>query len=445
MKWLLSTISVLIILALILAAPINRAPLAEREYFQQMQKQLDTLHLPKYRSTDRLKVGWSMFNLIPDHPMPMAGYRPRNSFETVHDSLYTRIIAIDNGSLTSYIISVDLLLFPPALRTVLNNKIDSLGRNNEFVYLSATHTHNGLGGWERSMAGEFALGNYDNDWVERTANSIITHMHIAKQSMKYGSLSYWESNAPEYVSNRLDPQFGDEDGKLRGISIVRDDSSRAILVTYSAHPTSISSKNLSLSGDYPAEIIRQLNQQGYTFSMFLAGMVGSHRLDGLDETDFERTRNAGKSLAEKIAARNEKTSYDSLHISVAHIPIQFGPSQLRIAKNWHIRDWVFRLIGKPLEGEVTFLELGNIVLLGMPCDFSGEIFVDHKLGEYAEQHDINLIITSFNGYYTGYVTSDEHYDIQKKEEVMTMNWSGPYYGEYYASIIKRLLDKGSYD
>ena len=66
--------------------------------------------------------------------------------------------------------------------------------------------------------------------------------------------------------------------------------------------------------------------------------------------------------------------------------------------------------------------------------------VNH-IAEVAGQQNKKVIITSFNGDYAGYITEDEHYESIAKEEVMALNWVGPYYGSYFAEMINTLLKK----
>ena len=67
--------------------------------------------------------------------------------------------------------------------------------------------------------------------------------------------------------------------------------------------------------------------------------------------------------------------------------------------------------------------------------------MEGKLDSLALSKGKRLIITSFNGNYTGYITRDNNYDHYKKEEVMALNWVGPHYGHYYQEIIKKILAK----
>ena len=252
--------------------------------------------------------------------------------------------------------------------------------------------------------------------------------------------SYFEVNEGDHVENRLVPG-APTDGWLRGLKLVRSDSSIARFITFSAHATSISKKSKTLSGDYPAALIDSLKAKDNSFGMFMAGMVGSHRLAGFDQAEFDLVAQAGGYFQKSILSAAQMPMGDSLEFVTAHVPVRFGEAQLRIAKNWRLRPWAFSSFVNPLQGEFTYLQLGNVVLAGTPCDFSGELFVTKKLGALAQAQNKKLIITSFNGDYAGYITEDSHYETSHKEEVMGMNWVGPYYGEYFAEILVDLVKK----
>jgi neutral ceramidase len=419
-----------------LIGPINRTPLHERDFYQKMRTSFDTLN-PLPSPKGRLKIGWSSFGIIPNYPMPMAGYAPRDHFDSVHDSLYTKLLCISNGFTTSYLISVDLLIFPPRLKELLQTKVKS---PTDFIFLSASHTHSGLGGWDESLLGSVVAGHYDEEWLTAIADSILLNMSKAKQSALHARLSYWETDASEYVSNRL-VENGKTDGKLRGLKVTRGDSTKAILFTYSAHPTNINHKAKVLSGDYPNATNKMLQKNGYKFSMFMAGMVGSHRLSNVEGADYELVGNTAKKLSEKIEKSLVTSRQDSATITALSIDLPLGSSQLRILKEFKIRDWLFTAVFGRLKADITYLKIGNTLFLGTSCDFSGELAVAQQFERIASSKGLNLIVTSFNGNYTGYITDDSHYDEVDREEVRIMNWVGPYYGEYYSEIVNLLIQK----
>lgn len=412
---------------------IDRTPLQEQDFYNNMMSKLDTLRLDSNGSSP-LKVGWTKVNITPDFSMPMAGYIPRDHFENVHDTLYARILVIDNGSFRSAMVNVDLLIFPPLLRDHLYEKKNP----KTFLYLSATHTHNGVGGWDSSIGGRLITGKFSEQYIDDVSAKIA--LAIDKVQTTNASIQYWESDATELIENRVNYDSGKVDGKLRGIKITREDKSTAILFTLSAHATSIQSNVMDLSADYPGKTAIILEQKN-NFAMFMSGMVGSHRFRYTPETSYEFIDN----IAPNLAARIDTARYDSVmsspSIRSAHIPIEFGSAQLRIDKNWKVNNWAFRTLFNKLKGEFTYLEIGDIVFLGTPCDFSGEIFAIDSLEQYASKRGKHLIITSFNGDYDGYITYDGHYEVSSKEEINALNWVGPYYGEYFSTMIKKILDK----
>jgi hypothetical protein len=400
-----------------------------------MMAQLDSFS-STVTEAGKIKAGWKEVNITPSETMPMAGYRPRDHFESVHDSLFARIILLQVGETTVALINVDLLLFPPSLKVAIQKKL-AIGKNNTFFFLSATHTHNGIGGWDKSFIGDFALGDFNPDWIEQASEKIADA--IITTRVLPSSIQYWESEASDLVRNRIVPN-GKEDGKLRGFILQREDSTTACFFSFSAHATSISRHSYVLSADYPGQFIKHL-EKDFDFGMYMAGMVGSHSFNRYEEHDFELIEKESTLLAEKFKVKIKSQSFDSTSTLIAHVPIIFGPSQLRISKNWKVRDWVLDTALGELEGELTYLKIGNIIMIGTPCDFSGEIFVRDQLEELAAQKGNHLIITSFNGNYVGYITYDGHYDSIQSAEVREMNWVGPYYGEYFSAMIKKLITK----
>jgi hypothetical protein len=436
-KWLLYTALALGLITILLIGSIDKTPLQERSFYQTMMKRLDTLTLSQSASSP-VKIGWSKFNITPAYSMPMAGYTPKDKFESVHDSVFCRVLAIENDGSKNFIVSLDLMLFPPIIKERVNQKLKEQNKDY-FIFYSATHTHSSLGGWDGSVVGRLALGTYQDKWIDFTVQNILIHIEKARESSISSTLAYWESDATEYVENRLDRESGKVDGKLRGLTFTRKDSTKGILTSYSGHPTNVDLLSRIISADYPATLTSHLEKNGYEFGMFLAGMVGSHRLKGFEGTDFERIEKAGDELSKKVMAAIPQNLGDSLPIKSAHIPIEFGSSQLRIANSLKVRDWAFSSLIGSLQGELTFLELGNIILLGTPCDFSGEVFVHEKLDSLAALKGKKLIITSFNGNYTGYITADQYYERGDEEEVMALNWVGPYFGAYYSAMIKKII------
>lgn len=415
---------------------IDRSPLDERDFYQSMKSRLDTLQIQSYGSSN-IRVGWAKVNITPTYSMPMAGYIPRDHFEVVHDSLFARIMIVANDDFKAALINVDLLIFPPDLRDKIQDLLEQ-SNDQTFLYLSATHTHNGVGGWDSSLGGRLITGKYSEDWIDWTATRIVTAIQAA--SLVQSKVAFLQADATEWVENRVNADSGKVDGMIRGLRFERADQTSGLLVTYSAHATSIQKERLEVSADYPGKLIEVLEQKD-NFAMFMSGMVGSHRFRYTPENNYEFIDKIAPVLAEKIWSAKSDSATAKPEIRAAHVPIAFGPSQLRIDKDWKLNNWAFKSIFHKLKGELTYLEIGETLLIATPCDFSGEIYTVDRLDSIASAYGKRLVITSFNGDYDGYITYDAHYEKSRKEEINTLNWVGPYYGRYFSEMIQSLVQK----
>jgi neutral ceramidase len=422
------------ILIAISIAPIDRKPLDEQDFYKQSFAAVDAATINHFTGSDSLQIGWASVNITPTQILPMAGYRPRDHFENVHDSLFARVLVIDNGLTTVALITVDLLLFPPllnkSLRKALQDKVD-------FIFVSATHTHNSVGAFDNTVGGELISGRYDSAWLNTLSNKIQDAVQQADATKISATIAYGESYAQDLVANRL-RRSGQKDGTVRSIRIDRADGTKGIFFTFSAHATSIDKKSMTLSADYPGRVIEKLKVSGIDFSMYMAGMVGSHRIEYrmIRMVGFPLMDTFSHELSKRILNIHYKKSDAKSSISFVEVPLFFGASQMRILENWRIRPWLFNALLSPLEGSLTYLKIGDITWVGTPCDFSGELYLNHL-----KSYDAPLMITSFNGSYVGYITEDTAYDEINRTEVRNMNWVGPYHGQFMAELIERLINK----
>ena len=435
LRWFIGFVAALLILIVSLIGTVDDSVIIGRGFYRRTIHRLDTFRPALHRPQARLRAGWAKINITPREPMPMAGYAPRDHFDSVHDSVYIRILAIDNGGIQCFLISADLLLFPPALES----KILQHQGGRRFLYFTATHAHSSLGGWDDSTVGNLILGSYNARWLDSLAAKVNNAMDFAAAHLRPASVNYFETDASEYVENRLDSHRGLIDGMIRGLKILRDDGSKGLFVSYSAHPTNISHLSLALSGDYPASLVKAAERTDYEFAMFASGMVGSHRVKGISETGFLLCDTLASRLYRKVKSATLLRINDST-ISTAIIPVDYGPSQLHLLPHFKVRDWVFKSLFRKLQGDIRYLKIGDVIMLGAPCDFSGEIFTRDGLGKFAASQRQKLFITSFNGDYVGYITYDDHYGHSGQEEVMAMNWVGPHFGGYYSEIVKKIVE-----
>lgn len=428
---------VLFLLATII--PVDRTPYFEADFYKVMSKRLDSLQRnPPSFSSGGFRVGYNVTNLTPGFPVATAGYGNRRGrpFTGVHDSVYVRTIVIDNGKQKVAIVSADLLIIPPAVTSLLQDRLRTIGFALDNTYLNATHTHNSIGNWGEGAAG-IIYGSYSDKVVDFITEKIIASISGAAADTKPSTIKFGAISVPNAVRHRIDGINGKVDDQLRVIELARDDSSRLAILSFNAHPTCLYSKDLELSRDYPGELVDDIEESGYAFAMFLSGAVGSH---GCSPPEY------GKPCLTWMA-KEISTKFNELQpslipgndstLAMLRVPLELGEPQIKIARDWRLRPWVFESAFGNYQPFLTSLRLGPIVFLGTPCDFSGELRQD--IDSVASRYRKQAIITSFNGHYIGYITNDMYYD-SAHYETRLMNWYGPGNGAYISDAMTVLTE-----
>ncbi len=425
--------------------PIDFTPLEKLDEVQHTLNGLNAVKIHESNGNDTLLAGWSVANITPKKPIKMAGYGPRGPYTGVMDSLYSRAVVFNNGSMEAVMITVDLLLFPGEVKNRVQDSLATFGFALDAIYLNATHTHSGFGNWEKSRAGQLIFGQFDEANMDFLVQQIVSGVVAARSNTSPVKIGFKKIDANKWVANRLAGTEGTKDPFLRVISMKKENGELGVIVSFAGHPVNLDADAWALSRDYPGILVDDLEKESnIVFSMFCAGMVGSHSINSNLPKGPERITSVGKSLAEIVKKGLNSMDYQtSSSMGTLDVKIDLPPSQLRISDGWHIRDWVFQGLMGPLQANIKMLEIGDILMIGMPCDYSGELSINNHLDRFAAKHGKELFITSFNGNYVGYITEDSHYMTFNKSEVREMNWVGPFKGKYFTSVIEKIVEAAS--
>ncbi|UII22292.1 neutral/alkaline non-lysosomal ceramidase N-terminal domain-containing protein [Fulvivirga ligni] len=422
---------------------IDRTALDKLPAYHQMLSELDTLDLSVNDENGTLQAGWGKANITPESATSLAGYGRRGTYQEVHDSLYSRAIVLKNSEAKIALISLDLMLFPPTVKKKLFPEMAKLGFKPNNIVLSATHTHNGYGSWNPSFGGQIILGGYNEELVDELVSQILQSVQNAEINLEPATLGYFQVEAGKYLENRLDKENGIVDPWIRNLAIKKQNGEIGLYTTYAAHATSIRQQIHALSRDYPGALVDRLeNNDSIDFAMFAAGNVGSHRLAGIKEEDFPRIDTTAAILKQLIIKGLETVKYSSQsELLGKRVTLPLPPAQMRISEDYGVSTWVFEMAMGDLKGDISIAIIGDNMIVGMPCDFSGEIFQNAHLADLAQAKGKHLITTSFNGEYIGYITEDHYYDEVEKEEVRAMNWVGPHMGRYFSEATAKIIER----
>lgn len=435
----LALVAVVILFVLVSVIPVDRTPYYEKAFYAEMQFRLDSLQDVQVReSVNSFSAGYAKVNLTPPYRTATAGYAKRKGalFSYVHDSIYVRTMVVDNGTATVALVTADLLLIPPTVTEKLSARLPA-GFDLSNTYLSATHTHNSVGNWGEGLVGALYSGPYDDSLVSFIADKIAESIDLANQNVMPAQLYAGTIPVNGAVYNRLADEEGTVDSLLRVIEVRRADSARLILTSFTAHATCLYGRDLELSRDYPGRLVDELEAKGYTFAMFMAGAVGSHGCKG-PQDGWERIDYLGEHIAHTFLDHPEilKPVTDSTLIMIT-VPLALGPPQVKVLKDWRVRPWLYRKLVGEYPAWLTAMRIGDVVLLGAPCDFSGELMP--PIDSAASASDLRAMVTSFNGGYIGYITLDKYYD-RDHYETRLMNWYGPGNGAYLTECMIRMME-----
>ncbi len=429
-------IGLIVILILVSVGPVDRTPAPELPGYDATIHRIEDLNVNVPDAFEGLSVGIGKSNITPSQPLSTAGYGKRKGkpYLTVHDSIFVRAMVISNGTEKVAVISADLLIIPPTVTKVLPGKLAAIGFSLDNTYLTATHSHNSIGQWGEG-ATQLIYGSYQDSVVQFIADGIVRSIALANSNLSPGVIKSGVIAVPQAVRNRLIDN-GPEDPWLRVLDVQRADSTKAVWVTYAAHATCLSTRTLELSRDYPGKVVDILEKNGYDFAMFSAGGVGSHT-GASPGGNWECVEwMANEVSGALLAGRGELRTVNDSVIIMKRLPFDPGAPQVKISKNWKLRSWLFRATFGEYDAYLTVLKIGDVVMLGTPCDFSGEF--NASIDSVAAKENVSAIVTSFNGGYIGYITPGKYYDIDHYETQL-MNWYAPGTGNYLNECLKKLL------
>ena len=91
------------------------------------------------------------------------------------------------------------------------------------------------------------------------------------------------------------------------------------------------------------------------------------------------------------------------------------------------------------KSHLHIIRIGKVVLAGFPGDYSGEL--GRTLDNWTSAHGLELVPTSFNGDWKGYLVLSDSFFKYSEYETRNMNFYGPWSGEYLNDLIKRMIER----
>jgi neutral ceramidase len=371
--------------------------------------------------------------------LPLAGYGGRQGRPATgaHDDLCVKAVALRVAGRLGVMVGADALIIP---REVTELAVRELGQDpglrREQIYLSATHTHSSLGGWGEGMISEAFAGPFQPGTRTWLAGRIVSAVRQAVGDLKPAAVGHGSFAVPRFVRNRLVGPLGRVDPEFSYLVFKQNDGRLAVLGSFSAHATVLSSSMMEFSGDYPGCWQRAVEQATGGLAVFLAGGVGSHSpVPG--EGGLKGAERMGQALARELLDRLPGTPLtNSVLFDLRGLEVALPPLQARVSDGLRVRPWLAARF-LPV-GRLSFIQafrLGDALWISTPCDFSGELALEIK--DLLRARGRGAVLTSFNGDYLGYLIPSRYYHLGGYEPSL-MSFFGPAAADYFEDLIRTL-------
>ncbi|WP_332368476.1 neutral/alkaline non-lysosomal ceramidase N-terminal domain-containing protein [Spirosoma telluris] len=199
----------------------------------------------------------------------------------VADSIFARVIVLDNGGTKVAVVGLDLLITPPTVMEALKKRLPEVGLRWENVYTGAIHSHNSIGGWAPGLVGQLIAGGYDEKIVSLITDGILKAIQKAQTTMAPVQVGFGETDASDHIYNRIGNSGPTRplDGMIRLLKLKKNTGESALLCTFAGHATLYEDDMWNyLSRDYPGSLVDRLEKKSADFAVFMAGPLAAQAL-----------------------------------------------------------------------------------------------------------------------------------------------------------------------
>jgi len=205
-----------------------------------------------------LRAGVAKIDITPSLPVKLYGYSSRKNYsEGVHDRLYARVVAMENGGDRLLMISSDLGSYSEEVFPVIRHQIlERFGLEESELFLSTIHSHSSPILTLNSETGDPNNIRYTELLIQKlisVSGEAFNKLHPAKIDLGRGyspvGSNRREMRADGSIILGRNP-YGPADKEVLVMKIAGTDGTPlAALFSYATHSTSLGPANLQISGD----------------------------------------------------------------------------------------------------------------------------------------------------------------------------------------------------
>ena len=229
-------------------------------------------------------------DITPNKPQWLLGYDPRKS-TGVHDHLFHRVVAMDDGKTQFFLISTDIALYSPSVYDEVTKKLEEeTGVRPLQVWWTVTHTHSapevGPPGLAAVFMGERYEHDHNTEYTDQVKKTLIGAIKEARAKLEPARLGVGWGFARANINRRARDEEGpaflglNPDGPVdREIGLIRlekaDGTLLALIANYAMHGTVLSGTNTQISGDAPGVVAEYVDQKLGAPMLYINGAAGN--------------------------------------------------------------------------------------------------------------------------------------------------------------------------
>jgi neutral ceramidase len=229
-------------------------------------------------------------DITPDTSQWLLGYGPRQSVG-VHDHIYHRIVAMDDGTTQFFLISTDICLYSPSVYDEVARKLEKeTGIKPLQVWWTVSHTHAapevGPPGLGAVFMGQRYEHEHNNEYSARVEKDLIKGIEVARAKLEPARLGVGWGFAMANINRRARDVEGpaflglNPDGPAdRRIGLIRlekaDGRPLALIANYPMHGTVLGDDNKLISGDAPGIVAEYVEEKLGAPMLYIQGAAGN--------------------------------------------------------------------------------------------------------------------------------------------------------------------------
>ena len=244
-----------------------------------------------------LRIGYAQQTITPslESPVYLAGFGQNRLAETVHDDLYVRVLALEQGDTRLALVALDLIGLSRHHCLEIGQRVQERAPGARLI-LACTHVHHGpdtIGLWGPDMA----TTGVDPDYLAGMKAKVVGAVGAAWDRMVPAWLRIASVHVPGVAKNGRDPEIVDDELACVQFCHPEENAVVATVLDFPCHPEVLWENNPHITSDYPGYLRRRVEAETGAPCLFFSGAIGGMMTPDVEDHSFEEAERMGERLA----------------------------------------------------------------------------------------------------------------------------------------------------